>query len=307
MTKRIFPATLLHRRRQQRELVERHLARHREGAEFLWKHLHEPGQFRQRFPGADHQGEYVQCRENAIPGGRVIHEDDVAGLLAADVEVAFPHPFDHVAVADVGHFDPDSGLFHRPVQAEVAHAGHHHRVVGEAAVLFEIDRQHADDSVAVDFVAVGVAEDHAEPVEPHRTAGALRQAAVERVEELNRFRIGVHSRLRPEFQSGPEARLLFRRVGQLSEGVAQFDSGDVELPPFRDGRIVGPEPRQRSPVSRVVAEKGELPPAELRFDLRHHPFVEAVAALRFLVIRPSKRFARRLLWARSRKSIIYWL
>ena len=50
----------------------------------------------------DQRGEHLQRRDQPVAGRRMIGEDDVAGLLAADVEAALAHRLEHVAVADLG-------------------------------------------------------------------------------------------------------------------------------------------------------------------------------------------------------------
>src|SRR3546814_6563219 len=64
----------------------------------------------QQFAGGffryDHFGEQLQRRERAVAGRRMIRQDHVPRLLAADVEPALAHPFEDVAVADLGAFEP---------------------------------------------------------------------------------------------------------------------------------------------------------------------------------------------------------
>ena len=47
----------------------------------------------------DH-GEHLQRRDEAVAGGRIVRHDDVAGLLAAEIEAALAHVLEHIAVAD---------------------------------------------------------------------------------------------------------------------------------------------------------------------------------------------------------------
>ena len=49
----------------------------------------------------DHR-QHLQRRDQAVAGGRVVRQDDVAGLLAADVVAVLAHVLEHVAVADRG-------------------------------------------------------------------------------------------------------------------------------------------------------------------------------------------------------------
>ena len=72
------------------------------------------------------------------------------GLLAAEREAAVAHRLEHVAVADGGLVDGDAGAPHRLDEAEVAHHRGHDRVVGEAAALVQVEREHRHQLVAVD-------------------------------------------------------------------------------------------------------------------------------------------------------------
>ena len=49
-----------------------------------------------------HHRQHLQRRDEAVAGRRIVGEDDVAGLLAADIVALLAHPLDHVAVADRG-------------------------------------------------------------------------------------------------------------------------------------------------------------------------------------------------------------
>src|SRR3546814_17107879 len=51
---------------------------------------------------SDDDGEHLQRGDQRIAGGDVIVEDNMAGLLAAEIVVVGPHVFDDVAVADGG-------------------------------------------------------------------------------------------------------------------------------------------------------------------------------------------------------------
>jgi hypothetical protein len=61
----------------------------------------------------------------------VLQEDDVAGLLSAEDRSRCQQFFHDIAVADRGFMDFDPGILLGPVQSQVAHDGHGHRVIGE--------------------------------------------------------------------------------------------------------------------------------------------------------------------------------
>ena len=56
--------------------------------------------FRHRLAVLLHHREHLQRRDEAVPGGRIVRHDDVAGRLAAEIEAALAHVLEHVAVAD---------------------------------------------------------------------------------------------------------------------------------------------------------------------------------------------------------------
>ena len=56
---------------------------------------------RRRF-GLDQRGKHLQPGDQPVAGRRMIGEDDVARLLAADVAAALAHLLEHIAVADLG-------------------------------------------------------------------------------------------------------------------------------------------------------------------------------------------------------------
>ena len=82
--------------------------------------------------------------------------DHVAGLLAAQRVAGHLHRLEHVAVADLGLADPDTGGLHRLHEAEVAHHGRDHGVLDQVAALGHRQRQDRQDLVAVDVVALVV-------------------------------------------------------------------------------------------------------------------------------------------------------
>ena len=59
-------------------------------------------QLARRRLGLDQRGEHLEPRDQPVAGGRMVGEDDVPRLLAADVAAALAHLLEHVAVADRG-------------------------------------------------------------------------------------------------------------------------------------------------------------------------------------------------------------
>ena len=101
-------------------------------------------------PERDHARHDLQCRQQAVAGGRVVEHHDVAALLAAELVVAGQHRLEDVAVADGGLQHRDPGGRHGLVQPEVAHhRGHQHVAAGQPRVLARQGQQ-AEDLVAVE-------------------------------------------------------------------------------------------------------------------------------------------------------------
>ena len=76
-----------------------------------------------------HHAQHLQRAEDAVAGGGVVGEDQVAGVFAAEGVAVFAHALDDVAVAHGGGFHLDAVLFHGLDEAEVAHDGGDQRVV----------------------------------------------------------------------------------------------------------------------------------------------------------------------------------
>ncbi len=60
-----------------------------------------------RSPGLDDRGQHLERRDQAVAGRRIVAEDDMTGLLAAEIAAEGAHLFDDVAVADRGAVQPD--------------------------------------------------------------------------------------------------------------------------------------------------------------------------------------------------------
>ena len=78
------------------------------------------------------------------------------GLLTAEGVAGDLHRLEDVAVADLGLADADPGGLHRADEAEVAHHGRHDGVLDQHALVAQREREHGEDLVAVDDVALVV-------------------------------------------------------------------------------------------------------------------------------------------------------
>ncbi len=94
--------------------------------------------------------------EQSVTRRRVVEQNHMAGLLAAEDESAVAHRLQHVAVAhrriDVRH----SRRLHREPESLVGHDRRHHGVVPQPALFAQRERQDGQDLVTVDQGAAGV-------------------------------------------------------------------------------------------------------------------------------------------------------
>ena len=85
----------------------------------------------------------------------------MSALLAADIVSIAEHGFDDIAVADLGAEDFSTVGFEGFIEAKVAHDGRNQGAAFEAAALEVIHRRDGHDLVAIDQLAVFVAEQDA--------------------------------------------------------------------------------------------------------------------------------------------------
>ena len=76
-----------------------------------------------RFAEAHHFRQDLQCRQQAITRRREIRQDDMARLLAADIEALAAHMFRHITVAHLGARQRQIFSGQKPLEAEIGHDG----------------------------------------------------------------------------------------------------------------------------------------------------------------------------------------
>ena len=123
--------------------------------------LHDAGKVGKRAAGALEHGQQLQSRHQAVTGGVVLQEDDVAGLLAADDGAVREHALQNVAIAHGGLNHLEALLLHGDGEAQVAHDGRDDLGVGELATGGQVGAADGQDVVTVDLVALAVHEQHA--------------------------------------------------------------------------------------------------------------------------------------------------
>ena len=117
----------------------------------------------------DHR-QHLQRRDKAVAGGREVGQDDVAGLLAADVEAVLAHVVEHVAVADRRAHERQRQALEIALEPVVGHHGGDDAGLRQPAVGLEGLGDDGEQLVAVDDVAVLVGDDHAVGVAVERDA-----------------------------------------------------------------------------------------------------------------------------------------
>src|SRR5206468_1325965 len=83
------------------------------------------------------RGDLHRCQE-AIPGGAVVQEDDVARLFTADDVAALEHFFKNVAVADAGSGERDAFAGEDALETEIGHGSSDNAVPIQLACGLEI-------------------------------------------------------------------------------------------------------------------------------------------------------------------------
>ena len=86
----------------------------------------------------------------------MVEQDDVAGLLAAEDVATGAHRLEHVAVADGGLDVGDRRARASRCETRVGHHRGDDGVVAQRAATAHGEREHGQDLVAVDELAVGV-------------------------------------------------------------------------------------------------------------------------------------------------------
>ena len=90
--------------------------------------------------------------------------------------------------------------------------------------------------------------EHHQPVEAKRDASAFRQAIFQRGDEIGIDRIGLAIERVLERLVGFEAALLLGGIGQLAEGIREFEAADIKLEALAQRRIARLEGRESAAI-----------------------------------------------------------
>ena len=106
-----------------------------------------------------HHGEKLQGGDEAVAGGGEVGHDDVAGLLAAEVEAVLEHGLADVAVADRRADHGETDILEEALEAEIGHNRDGDGRLGEAPVRRPRFGDGRKQLIAVDQLALFVDDD----------------------------------------------------------------------------------------------------------------------------------------------------
>src|SRR4051812_39574862 len=73
------------------------------------------------FAGLDDRAQDLQCGDQPVAGRRIVAEDDMPGLLTAEIAADTAHLLDDIPVADRGAMQPDAAVGEAPFEAKIGH------------------------------------------------------------------------------------------------------------------------------------------------------------------------------------------
>src|SRR5207253_78302 len=117
----------------------------------------------------DHR-QHLQRRDQPVSGGGEVRQDDVARLLAADIEAALAHRLADITVADISAEEAKVETAEITFEPEVGHDGGDDPVPREPSFVLPVARNHRHQLVAVDDAAFLVDEHDAIGVAIERDA-----------------------------------------------------------------------------------------------------------------------------------------
>ncbi len=214
------------------------------------------GQLAHRPAALDHDGQDLKRRHQAVAGGGMVVQDQVARLFAAQVEPARSHPLHDVTVADLGPLQHEAVAGQGALKAQVGHHGGDHAAALQHAPPGPVTADQRHDLVAVDHLAVFVANDQpvgvavqgdadvGPPVADHGRQGLRVGRAAVGVDISPVGRHPDRNDLGPKFVEGRRGDLVAGTIGAI-DGDAQAGqaTGGEGMRPWRS-RCSGPGRRR---------------------------------------------------------------
>ena len=121
----------VHERGDAFEFLNGFLLRHAQVGKLLRETRPALGQLGEGLLLGGHDAEYLQSRHEAVTGGVVVTENQVAALFAAEIIAVLQHGIDHVLVAHGRAHGTTAGRLDGGVEAGIAHDGGHEGIVSQ--------------------------------------------------------------------------------------------------------------------------------------------------------------------------------
>ena len=116
---------------------------------------------RNLFPGAADNAQKLDSGKLAVAGSGIIQEDQVAGLLTAQIEAAFQHTLQHIAVTNIGAFQRDSPFARKAVEPQVGHDCCHDRILLQLAAFLHCSAADGHNHVTVHHMTLFIQDNAA--------------------------------------------------------------------------------------------------------------------------------------------------
>lgn len=120
----------------------------------LWVHLHPPAQRAEALLLLQDHLHQHQCREDSIPGCRMLTENDMSGLLSTEHISVGNHRLIDILIANRGHTYLDALPLHRFEQSHVGHDRGNHRIILQTVTFLQILPTDIQDIIPVHFHTV---------------------------------------------------------------------------------------------------------------------------------------------------------
>ena len=108
---------------------------------------------------SDQRRQHLKRRDRPVARGRIVGQDHVPRLFAPDIEAALAHPFQHIAVADLGALQRDTLVRQEPLQAQVRHDRRDQPAAAQCARSGKIGGDQCHDLIAIDQPAFFIHDD----------------------------------------------------------------------------------------------------------------------------------------------------
>src|SRR3569832_630970 len=151
-------------------IVERLAGAIAHGLQNLRQRVEAAADFRYRAAKLLHDRQHLERSDEAVAGGGIVRQDNMARRLAAEIVTTRQHPLEHVALANRRTKEFDALAFEETFETEIRHHGRNDAGLGEPAILFPALRDHGEELIAVDQMAALIDQDHTIGIAVERNA-----------------------------------------------------------------------------------------------------------------------------------------